>query len=114
MLSGRPQRLAPGGNSSPSLRVERSPSATQNRGSTLPDLLVSLKHFDLTGSVRRRGGVKGVGRGYYDVYEGYYLQNNGNLAVKVAMKCYSDGMFRRHIYTKVLESNMSYEVKADS
>lgn len=114
MLSGRPQRLAPGDNSSPSLRVERSPSATQNRGSTLPDLLVSLKHFDLTGSVRRRGGVKGVGRGYCDVYEGYYLQHNGNHAVKVAMKCYRDGMFRRHIYTKVLESNMSCELKADS
>lgn len=70
MPSSRLQRLVTVDNTSPSLHVDYSPAAAQDRGNTLPDLLASLKHFDLTGSVRRKENVKGVGRGYYDVHEG--------------------------------------------
>lgn len=104
MPSSRLPRLVTGDNTSPSLLVDHSPAAAQDRGNTLPELLASLKHFDLTGSVRRKENVKGVGRGYYDVHEGYYLQRNGNHAVKVAIKRYRARMFRRHIYTKVPDS----------
>lgn len=105
MLSYRLQPLVSG---DPSSRAECSPAATQDTGDTLPDLLASLKYLDLTGSVRRKEGGKGIGRGYYDVYVGYYLQRNGNRAVKVAIKRHRARMFRRHIYTKVLDFlNMS-------
>lgn len=76
MLSDRLQPLV---SDDPSSRAECSPAATQDHtGDTLPDLLASLKYLDLTGSVRRKEGGKGIGRGYYDVYVGYYLQRNGN------------------------------------